>query len=201
MPSPNLTALEYEVYRSKQAAANAQSMYEQSIKALAEGNATIARRAARGEEEPDTDEEDAEEDDGKSVESIPEIGAPPTDYMSAKEAARLTKIYKNPKKVLAAWKRVLKEGLRHNISSILNECRDYFMEDDAIDGMTPKQVHAVIKDWPAFCNELFASLKKDGSLISGDEHIFDNFEDTAGGCDEILQNKAIAFIQKKGKTM
>ena len=62
MPSPNLSALEYEVYRSKQTAAAAQYSHEQSIKALAEGKATIARRAARGEDEPDTDEEDAEED-------------------------------------------------------------------------------------------------------------------------------------------
>jgi len=201
MPSPNLTALEYEVYRTKQAVTAAQSTYDRAVKALAEGNATIARRTARGEDEPDTDDEEAEEDDGKSVESVPKLRTPPTDYMSAKEAARLTKIYNDPKKVLAAWKRVLDDGLRENIRAILNDCRDYFMEEDAIDGMTPQEVHAVIKDWPAFCDELFASLKKDGSLISGDEYIFDNFEDTAGGCDEILQDKAIAFIQKKGETM
>jgi hypothetical protein len=193
MPSVNLTHLHDTVYQTQQrieylesSLKTARSDKERAIKALAAGEATIARRKARGESDTES-EEDTEP--SPVAEAPPTVPLPSGAFMSKKEIAALTKIYTNPKKVLAAWKRVLSEGLRENINAILEECRDTLF-DGYIEGATPAETSKILKDWPAFCDKVYARLKNDGSFITGDEEIFQNFEDTAGGCDDIVWDAA-----------
>ena len=201
MPSVNLTQLEYNVDQARQRIErlesylkSARAQHEIVAKDLADAKATIARRAARG-EEPDTESEEEEDDGMAASEPPPTVPLPSDKYLSKKEIARLTKIYKNPKKVLAAWKRVLIDGLRENIRYILDSCRDSFTDEGQFEELSRKQVRAVIKDWPAFCDRVYAHMKKDGSLLTGDEEIFQDFEDTASGCDEVVWNAACAVIK------
>jgi hypothetical protein len=129
---------------------------------------------------------------------LPTVHMPSLKFCDKEEAARLTKIYKNRRLVNAAWNRVVKAGIRENINSILEECRDVFTEKGQFEELTCKEVRAIIKDWPTFCRKVYAHLKADGSFLSGDEHIFNDFEDTAGGCDEIVWDAACEIINKKG---
>ena len=129
---------------------------------------------------------------------LPTVHMPSLKFCDKEEAARLTKIYKNGRLIKAAWNRAVKAGIRENINSILEECRDVFTEKGQFEELTCKEVHAIIKDWPTFCRKVYAHLKADGSFLSGDEHIFNDFEDTAGGCDEIVWDAACEIINKKG---
>jgi hypothetical protein len=202
MPSVNLTQLEYNVYQTRQTMEIFKRNYDDAVKKLAEGKATYARRAARGVDEPDTDEEEDENEethDSTPVESLPDVSLPSFEYHSAKDIARLTKIYTNPKKILAAWKRVLSHGLHKNIKGILEECRDTFLEEEMIEDASPDEIREVLKDWDAFCNKVYMHLKENGSFLTGDEDIFQDFEDTAGGCDEITWDAACDVIKKMVK--
>ena len=198
MPSVNLSNLEFDVHQTRQMMESARSRHEDAVRALAKGKETLARRDARGEDEPDTesDEDAASSSTSAGTEPPPEVPLPSSAFLSKKEFAALTKLYTNPKKVLAAWKRVLAGGLRENIKELLNECRDPFLETGNIQGATPKEIRQVIKDWPAFCDKVYNHLKSNGSFISGDEHIFQDFEDTAGGCDEVVWDAGCEVIQE-----
>jgi hypothetical protein len=129
---------------------------------------------------------------------LPKVRMPSFKFCSEEEVTRLMKIYKNRRLVNAAWNRVVKAGIRKNINSILEESRDVFTEKGQFEELTCKEVHDIIKDWPTFCRKVYAHLKADGSFLTGDEHIFDDYEDTAGGCDEIVWDAACEIINKKG---
>ena len=132
---------------------------------------------------------------------LPEVPLPSFRFYSEEEAAKMTKIYKNGRLINAAWNRVVKAGIRHNINAILEDCRHAFTEKGQFEELTCKQVRAIIKDWPTFCREVYAHLKADGSFLSSDEHIFNDFEDTAGGCDEIVWDAGCEIIIKKGAAL
>lgn len=127
---------------------------------------------------------------------LPEVPLPSFRFYSEEEAAKMTKIYKNGRLIKAAWNRVVKAGIRHNINAILEDCRDSFTEKGQFEELSCKQVRAVIKDWPLFCRKVYAQLKKDGSFLSGAEDIFQDFEDTAGGCDEVVWDAACEIIKE-----
>ena len=139
--------------------------------------------------------------EAKEDEILPEVPLPSFRFYSEEEAAKMTKIYKNGRLIKAAWNRVVKAGIRHNINAILEDCRHPFTEKGQFEELTCKQVRTIIKDWPTFCREVYAHLKADGSFLSSDEHIFNDFEDTAGGCDEIVWDAACDIIIKKGAAL
>jgi hypothetical protein len=129
---------------------------------------------------------------------LPKVRMPSFKFCSEEEVTRLTKIYKNRRLVNAAWNRVVEDGIRENINSILEDCRHAFTDKGQFEELTCKEVRAIIKDWPTFCRKVYAHLKADGSFLTGDERIFSDFEDTAGGCDEIVWDAACEIINKKG---
>jgi hypothetical protein len=129
---------------------------------------------------------------------LPKVRMPSFKFSSEEEIAHLTKIYKNRRLVNAAWNRVVEDGIRENINSILEDCRHAFTDKGQFEELTCKEVRAIIKDWPTFCRKVYAHLKADGSFLTGDERIFSDFEDTAGGCDEIVWDAACEIINKKG---
>jgi hypothetical protein len=96
------------------------------------------------------------------------------------------------------WKKVVNEGLFENVSIILEDCYEYFtlpgeMNDEFI--AKAKNMMGTINSfkWKNFTLEVIKYLHKKGSFYNDGE--FDNFEDTAGGCDEITQDAAMHLIE------
>jgi hypothetical protein len=97
------------------------------------------------------------------------------------------------------WKKVVHQGLFDNVSNILEECYEYFtlpgeMNDEFI--AKAKNMMGTINSfkWKNFTLEVIKYLHKKGSFYD-DGGEFDNFEDTAGGCDEITQDAAMHLIE------
>ena len=90
------------------------------------------------------------------------------------------------------WKRaVLQYNLLHNVQSILDECYDYFCDltefgEEFVS--KAKKLFGKHKslEWQLFTLKVIQYLWNKGAFADGRGGI-DTFEDTAGGCDEILQ--------------
>ena len=98
------------------------------------------------------------------------------------------------------WKRIIDEGLVDNVQHILEECRDYFLYDDGHETEFREAAKRVMgapnsKEWATFTLDVIKHLKKQGSFGDGVEDEMNNFEDTAGGCDEVTQDAAISIIE------
>ena len=96
------------------------------------------------------------------------------------------------------WKKVVDEGLINNVSNILEECYEYFispgeMEDKFVGKAKNMMGKIGSLKWQNFTLEVIKYLYKSGSFYNDGE--FDNFEDTAGGCDEITQDAAMDLIE------
>lgn len=96
------------------------------------------------------------------------------------------------------WKRAIKDGLHKNVTGILNECYDFFI--DAESGLDLAAVKAETgeigsRQWQLFVLKVIHYLRSQGSFHNEKKWNFDTFEDTAGGCDEITQDAAIYLIQ------
>ena len=96
------------------------------------------------------------------------------------------------------WKKAIKDGLIQNVSSILEECYEYFLSPDMDAEFIAKgkEMMGTIgsRKWQLFTLEVIKFLHKNGSFIDED-HSIDTFEDTAGGCDEVTQDAAIVVIE------
>jgi len=96
------------------------------------------------------------------------------------------------------WKKVVKEGLIDNVSSILKECYPYFLSGDWDAKFIAKAKNMMGKidsfKWKNFTLEVIKYLRSRGSFYCDGQ--FDSFEDTAGGCDEVTQDAAIELIEK-----
>jgi len=95
------------------------------------------------------------------------------------------------------WKKVVDEGLFDNVSNILEECYAYLissgeMEDEFIAKAKNMMGKIGSLKWQNFTLEVIKYLHKKGSFYCDGE--FDNFEDTAGGCDEITQDAVMDLI-------
>ena len=96
------------------------------------------------------------------------------------------------------WKRAIKDGLHKNVTGILNECYDFFI--DAESGLDLAAVKAETgeigsRQWQLFVLKVIHYLRSQGSFHNEKKWNFDTFENTAGGCDEITQDAAIYLIQ------
>ena len=96
------------------------------------------------------------------------------------------------------WKRAIKDGLHKNVTGILNECYDFFI--DAESGLDLAAVKAETgeigsRQWQLFVLKVIHYLRSQGSFHNEKKWNFDTFEDTAGGCDEITQDAAIYLIE------
>jgi hypothetical protein len=106
--------------------------------------------------------------------------------------------YKNPA-FKKAWKKLVTErDLVENVERLLEGCREYLLEDGDMGPdflTTAKMVMGQLgsKDWDDFTLEVIRVLLLKDAF--GDETYLDNFEDTAGGCDEVTQDAAIAVIE------
>lgn len=115
--------------------------------------------------------------------------------------AEVLALAKNDKVIFKrGWKKIIDEGLLDNVQSLLEECRDYFLQDDEHEAGFTEAAKKVMgtpnsKEWAPFTLDVIKHLKKQGSFGDGVEDEMNNFEDTAGGCDEVTQDAAIAVIE------
>jgi hypothetical protein len=88
-----------------------------------------------------------------------------------------------------------------NVQNILDECADYLCHDE--DDLGAEFVAAAkvrfgkedTLERQEFCLLVIQYLRSRGSFHCEETKLFDDFEDTAGGCDEVTQNAAMYLIE------
>jgi hypothetical protein len=96
-----------------------------------------------------------------------------------------------------AWEKLIESGMVANVSYILEDCFAALSDMDTYDDIIIKAarklgLHKKEARWQ-FVMRVIHYLKVTGSFGSL-EHGFDDFEDTAGGCDEITENAMIYLL-------
>ena len=99
------------------------------------------------------------------------------------------------------WKRAVDGGLVSNVKQILDESYHVYLDRKVMDAeFVAKAKERMGKlgslKWQLFILDVIAHLKKDGSFCNEDTKDFDDFEDTAGGCDEITWDAGSDIIEK-----
>ena len=102
------------------------------------------------------------------------------------------------------WKRAVERGLVENVEGILEECADYLCNDE--DDLGAEFVAAAklrfgkknTLERQEFTLLVIQYLRSRGSFHCEETHLFDDFEDTAGGCDEVTQDAAMYLIENPG---
>jgi hypothetical protein len=110
-----------------------------------------------------------------------------------------------------SWKKAIDEDLLENIQSIMNEDTYLsYLEVDVEEKATDEEKRAAKEKskkrkeylgpfdglkWQLFILQIIQNLHKEGSFVD-EEGGFDTFEDTAGGCDEILYMEGCEILKK-----
>jgi hypothetical protein len=110
------------------------------------------------------------------------------------------------KKSLFKWV-IEKRGAIENVCSLLEEVRYYIVHElahdpDSLSPLTPAIIQAQIgaphsAQWRDFQLRVIKKLKDQGSFGPGENNEMSDFEDTAGGCDEIVHEAAFAVLEGK----
>jgi NAD-specific glutamate dehydrogenase len=95
------------------------------------------------------------------------------------------------------WKKAIADGLLDNVQGLVNECHETWREK----GRTNETVMAAVKKlgkidslpWQLFTLQIIKNLHDKGSFWRDD--YFDTFEDTAGGCDEIVWDEGCEILK------
>ena len=96
------------------------------------------------------------------------------------------------------WKRAVEQGLVKNVQRILDECADYLCHDLGAEFVAAAKTRFGKEDTlerEEFCILVIQYLRSRGSFHCEETKLFDDFEDTAGGCDEITENAAVYLIE------
>jgi len=97
------------------------------------------------------------------------------------------------------WKKIIDEGMVENVCGILHECYDSFLEPNNVDESCLAKEQLGSEDslkFQQFKFKVIERLFNEGSFGSDkDEEGFRDFEDTAGGCDEIAWDAGLAVLQ------
>lgn len=91
------------------------------------------------------------------------------------------------------WKEVVDQGLVENVEGILKECYSHLCEE--IPTASEKMGEIGSETWEIFLLKVIQKLKDQGCFGQDDEYGFDNFEDTAGGCDETTWDAALDLLR------
>jgi hypothetical protein len=88
------------------------------------------------------------------------------------------------------WKKAIEDDLIHNVQRILEDCYDAFLNENEMGAEFVEKAKMRIgeinsPEWQIFTLDIIECLCKKGTYINEDDSI-DNFECTAGGCDEVI---------------
>jgi hypothetical protein len=97
------------------------------------------------------------------------------------------------------WKKAIEDGLIRNVQRILENCYDAFLNEDEMGAEFVEKAKMKIgvidsPEWLIFTLDVLECLCQKRSYIDEDGGI-DNFECTAGGCDEVVWYIAEDIIQ------
>jgi len=112
-----------------------------------------------------------------------------------------------------SWKKAIDDGLLENIQSIMNkDTYVSYLEVDVEEKATDEEKRAAKEKsekykaylgpfdglkWQLFILQIIKNLHKEGSFWTEEgDYGFDTFEDTAGGCDEILYMEGCEILEK-----
>jgi hypothetical protein len=98
------------------------------------------------------------------------------------------------------WKKAVEDGLIRNIQRILENCYDAFLNEDEMGAEFVEKAKMKIgeidsPEWQIFTLDVIECVCKKQIYINEDGSI-DNFECTAGGCDEVIWYIAEDIIQE-----
>ena len=99
------------------------------------------------------------------------------------------------------WKMAIERGLVENVHGILNECADYLCHDkedlgaDFVVVANARLGKANSLQRQEFTLLVIKYLHRQGCFHNEYTRDFDDFEDTAGGCDEVTQDAAMYLIE------
>jgi hypothetical protein len=96
------------------------------------------------------------------------------------------------------WKKAVNEGLLDNVQSLVNECQGQWRIKES--GLDSEKVVTAAKKlgangslpWQLFTLQIIKRLHSKGSFWH--ETYFDTYEDTAGGCDEIVWDEGCKIL-------
>jgi len=95
-----------------------------------------------------------------------------------------------------AWEVAIDNDIVNNINDLLQECHDSFVDEygkNVVNVIGEHGEYNTLK-WDNFVFSVIESLFKKGSFIVEDGYI-DTFEDTAGGCDEVIWDEGCTIIE------
>jgi len=99
------------------------------------------------------------------------------------------------------WKMAIERGLVENVQGILNDCADYLchdkedLGDEFVTAAKTRFGKTNSLQRQEFTLLVIKYLHRSGSFHNEDTREFDDFEDTAGGCDEVTQEAAMYLIE------
>lgn len=97
-----------------------------------------------------------------------------------------------------SWKKAIDEGLLENVEGILNECHGSLRDKDSSGkeaAVAAKKLGKVGSlSWQLFTLQIIKNLHAEGSFAD-ERGGFNTFEDTAGGCDEIVWMEACKILE------
>lgn len=97
------------------------------------------------------------------------------------------------------WKKAVVRGLVNNVSNILDECYSSLLEVDLPNRTKFLERIGTRKSlkWQLFKLDVIRRLKADGSFAPyTGEAEYDIFDDTAGGCDEVVGTVAMELLKE-----
>ena len=95
----------------------------------------------------------------------------------------------------------IERGLVENVQGILNDCADYLchdkedLGDEFVTAAKTRFGKTNSLQRQEFTLLVIKYLHRSGSFHNEDTREFDDFEDTAGGCDEVTQEAAMYLIE------
>jgi hypothetical protein len=90
------------------------------------------------------------------------------------------------------WKEIVEYGVVENVEGILKECYSHLCEESPTAREQMGEVGS--ETWELFLLKVIQKLKDEGSFGNVRDG-FDDFEDTAGGCDEITWDAALDLLR------
>lgn len=130
-----------------------------------------------------------------------DLESPPETRPSTKEVMRQRVIAMEGRKAYKLhWKMAIERGLVENVQNILDECSEYLCEVEEhgaefVAAAKARFGKANSLQRQEFTLLLIKYLHRRGSFHNEETCDFDDFEDTAGGCDEVTQNAAMYLIE------
>lgn len=99
----------------------------------------------------------------------------------------------------AGWKRAVDAGMFNNVQSLVDQCHGpWRSKENGLVAAVKKLGKVGSQPWQLFTLEIMKNLHDKGSFWR-DDH-FDLFDDTAGGCDEIVWDAGSEILKKSEET-